>query len=52
MKSSRVCWRPSPSGFSRNKYTQNHRVLARILALFIFLTYYSIYLHMQTTGAS
>ena len=22
MKSSRVCWRPGPSGFSRNKYTQ------------------------------
>ena len=24
MKSSRVCWRPGPSGFSRNKYT--HRL--------------------------
>ena len=23
MKSSRVCWRPGPSGFSRNKYTQH-----------------------------
>ena len=22
MKSSRVCWRPGPSGFSRNKYTR------------------------------
>ena len=25
MKSSRVCWRPGPSGFSRNKYTRTHR---------------------------
>ena len=23
LKSSRVCWRPGPSGFSRNKYTRN-----------------------------
>ena len=25
MKSSRVCWRPGPSGFSRNNYTQTHK---------------------------
>ena len=25
MKSSRVCWRPGPSGFSRNKYTHMDR---------------------------
>ena len=29
MKSSRVCWRPGPSGFSRNKYTLGSRDCAR-----------------------
>ena len=27
MKSSRVCWRPGPSGFSRNKYTRQQALL-------------------------
>ena len=40
MKSSRVCWRPGPSGFSRNKYTQHvyiMRLHASILAAFHLL---------------
>ena len=31
MKSSRVCWRPGPSGFSRNKYTP-HALASRFAA--------------------
>ena len=32
MKSSRVCWRPGPSGFSRNKYTPtNNETKPKIL---------------------
>ena len=30
MKSSRVCWRPGPSGFSRNKYTHQASITPRV----------------------
>ena len=38
MKSSRVCWRPGPSGFSRNKYTRaGHIFLVTILTLVLLV---------------